>query len=188
LLLVAKRSSHRYRFQMHRNGLHRCSATRRSSMAMFNPPLQRTASTFCRGRIATPLPLRTALQRFSDHPSEVFWLLSGSTGCHADGLRLSATALPISWVVRLVHGKSRSEPTRDPTDTLRNIRQETASVLPGAVVRRQFFFAIRLSGKPGAISQVRFGQRLPGVLRRQRNEGSINCVSGRGGRQSNVAM
>jgi 2-polyprenyl-3-methyl-5-hydroxy-6-metoxy-1,4-benzoquinol methylase len=89
------------------------------------------------------LPLRTALQRFSDllRPGGVLAIIGLYRIATPTDYVFSATALPISWVVRSLHGQEQvGAPTRDPTETLRNIRQETASVLPGAVVRRQFFF------------------------------------------------
>ena len=89
------------------------------------------------------LPLRTALQRFSDllRPGGVLAIIGLYRIATPADYAFSATALPISWVIRLLRGQEQvGAPTRDPTETLRNIRQETASVLPGAVVRRQFFF------------------------------------------------
>jgi len=89
------------------------------------------------------LPLRMALQRFSDllRPGGVLAIVGLYRIATPIDYGFSATALPISWFVRLLKGEEQvGAPTRDPTETLRSIRRETTLVLPGAVLRRQFFF------------------------------------------------
>jgi len=89
------------------------------------------------------LPLRRALQRFSDllRPGGVLVIVGLYRTVTPADYALAATALPISWVIRLLRGEEQvGAPIRDPQETLRLIREETASVLPGAVLRRQFFF------------------------------------------------
>ena len=96
------------------------------------------------------LPLRRALQRFSDllRPGGVLVIVGLYRTVTPTDYALAATALPISWVIRLLRGEEQvGAPIRDPEETLRFIREETASVLPGAVLRRQFSFATPLSGE-----------------------------------------
>jgi hypothetical protein len=89
------------------------------------------------------LPLRAALRRFSDLlcPEGVLAVVGLYRNATPVDYAVSASALPVSWVFRSLRGKEQvGAPIRDPTETLAAIRQETASALPGAVVRRQFFF------------------------------------------------
>jgi 2-polyprenyl-3-methyl-5-hydroxy-6-metoxy-1,4-benzoquinol methylase len=89
------------------------------------------------------LPLREALQKFSDllRPGGVLVIVGLYRSVTLTDYAFSAAALPISWVIRLLIGEDQvGAPTRDPTETLGSIRKETASALPGAVLRRQFFF------------------------------------------------
>jgi 2-polyprenyl-3-methyl-5-hydroxy-6-metoxy-1,4-benzoquinol methylase len=107
-------------------------------------PLQRNSFDFLVA-VATlhHLPLRSALQRFSDllRPGGVLVIIGLYRIVTPTDYAFSATALPISWVIRLLQGQEQvGAPTRDPAETLRSIRREAASVLPGAAVRRQFFF------------------------------------------------
>jgi SAM-dependent methyltransferase len=107
-------------------------------------PLERNSFDFVVA-VATlhHLPLRGGLQRFSDllRPGGVLAVIGLYRVATPIDYAFSATALPISWVIRFVRGEEHvGAPTRDPTETLRNIRRETASVLPGAVLCRRLFF------------------------------------------------
>jgi len=99
------------------------------------------------------MPLRRALQRFSDllRPGGVLTIIGLYRSVTPADYAMSATALPISWVMRLVRGHEQvGAPTRDPAETLRIIRQETASILPGSILRRRFFFRYSVGWrKPG---------------------------------------
>jgi SAM-dependent methyltransferase len=119
-------------------------------------PLERNSFDFLVA-VATlhHLPLRKALERFSDllRPGGVLLIVGLYRIITPTDYALSAAALPISWVIRLLRGEEQvGAPTRDPAETLRSIRQETASALPGAVLRRQFFFRYTIAWrKPGNI-------------------------------------
>jgi 2-polyprenyl-3-methyl-5-hydroxy-6-metoxy-1,4-benzoquinol methylase len=89
------------------------------------------------------LPLRGALQRFANllRPGGVLAVIGVYRIATPIAYVFSAAALPVSWAIRLLRGEEQiGAPIRDPVETLRTIRRETASVLPGAVLRRQFFF------------------------------------------------
>src|SRR5262249_47473219 len=89
------------------------------------------------------LPLRNALQRFSGllRPGGVLAIVGLYRIATPTDFACSATAFPISWMIRLLRGEEQvGAPIRDPAETLRSIRVQAASVLPGAVLRRQFFF------------------------------------------------
>jgi 2-polyprenyl-3-methyl-5-hydroxy-6-metoxy-1,4-benzoquinol methylase len=107
-------------------------------------PLQRNSFDFLVAVVTLHhLPLRSALQAFSDllRPGGVLAIVGLYRNATLTDHSVSATALPISWVIRLLLGEEQvGAPTREPSETLRRIRQESASVLPGAVLRRQFFF------------------------------------------------
>jgi 2-polyprenyl-3-methyl-5-hydroxy-6-metoxy-1,4-benzoquinol methylase len=107
-------------------------------------PLQRNSFDFLVAVAALHhLPLRTALQRFSDllRPGGVLAIVGLYRSATPTDYVVSATALPISCAIRWLQGEEEvGAPIRDPTETLRTIRREAASVLPGSVLRRQFFF------------------------------------------------
>jgi trans-aconitate methyltransferase len=89
------------------------------------------------------LPLRSALQRFSDllRPGGVLAIVGLYRSVTPADYAFSAAALPVSWAIRLLQGEEGvGAPTRDPSETLRVIRREAALILPGAVLHRQFFF------------------------------------------------
>jgi 2-polyprenyl-3-methyl-5-hydroxy-6-metoxy-1,4-benzoquinol methylase len=89
------------------------------------------------------LPLRAALQKFSDllGPGGVLAIVGLYRITTPVDYAFSVVAFPISWIVRSLRGEEHvGAPLQDPTETLRTIRREAVSVLPGAVVRRQFFF------------------------------------------------
>jgi len=96
------------------------------------------------------LPLRAALQRLSDlvRPGGVLVVVGLYRIVTPVDYAFSATALPISWAIRLLRGDERvGAPIREPSETLRTIRRESDFILPGAVVRRQFFFRYTLLWK-----------------------------------------
>jgi SAM-dependent methyltransferase len=89
------------------------------------------------------LPLRAALKKFSDllRPGGVLAIVGLYRIATPVDYAFSAAALPISWAIRSLRGQERvGAPTQEPTETLRSIRRESDSILPGAVLRRQFFF------------------------------------------------
>ena len=89
------------------------------------------------------LPLRAALKRFSDllRPGGVLVVVGLYRIATLVDYAFSATALPISWAIRSLRGEEQvGAPIQEPTETLRSIRWESDSILPGAVLRRQFFF------------------------------------------------
>jgi 2-polyprenyl-3-methyl-5-hydroxy-6-metoxy-1,4-benzoquinol methylase len=93
------------------------------------------------------LPLRPALKRFSDllRPGGVLVIVGLYRSATPIDYAFSAAALPISWVIRSLRGAQMvGAPIQDPTETLRSIRRESASLLPGSVLRRQFFFRYTL--------------------------------------------
>jgi len=114
-------------------------------------PLQRGGFDFV-VTVATlhHLPLRAALQRLSDlvRPGGVLVVVVLYRIVTPVDYAFSATALPISWAIRLLRGDERvGAPIREPSETLRTIRREADSILTGAVVRRQFFFRYTLLWK-----------------------------------------
>jgi SAM-dependent methyltransferase len=89
------------------------------------------------------LPLRAALQKFSDllRPGGVLAIVGLYRIATPADYALSVTALPISLIIRSLRGEEQvGAPIQEPTETLRTIRREASSILPGAVLRRQFFF------------------------------------------------
>jgi len=89
------------------------------------------------------LPLRNALERFRDllRPKGVLVIVGLYRIATPVDYVFSATALPISWAIRFSRGQEEvGAPLQDPTETLRIIREECTSVLPGAVLRRRLFF------------------------------------------------
>jgi 2-polyprenyl-3-methyl-5-hydroxy-6-metoxy-1,4-benzoquinol methylase len=104
------------------------------------------------------LPLRSALQTFSNllRPGGVLAIVGLYRNATLTDHAFAAAALPISWIVRSLLGEEQvGAPTRDPNETLRSIRQESASVLPGAVLRRQFFFRYTIVWKKPEIESSR---------------------------------
>jgi SAM-dependent methyltransferase len=93
------------------------------------------------------LPLRHALERFRDllRPGGVLVIVGLYRIAAPVDYLFSATARPISWALRIYRGEEEvGAPLQDPTETLRAIREECASVLPGVVLRRRFFFRYTL--------------------------------------------
>ena len=89
------------------------------------------------------LPLRLALDRFR------CLLRSGGTLVIVGLFRLvtptdyvmAAAALPISRTLRCIRGQAEvGAPVAEPTETLREIRAECNSSLPGGTFRRRLFF------------------------------------------------
>jgi 2-polyprenyl-3-methyl-5-hydroxy-6-metoxy-1,4-benzoquinol methylase len=99
------------------------------------------------------LPLRPALERFSEllRPSGGLVIVGLYRNATAADHVISVAALPTSIVLRSILGEEQvGAPTLDPTETLSSIRREATSALPGAVVRRQFFFRYTIVWrKPG---------------------------------------
>jgi 2-polyprenyl-3-methyl-5-hydroxy-6-metoxy-1,4-benzoquinol methylase len=93
------------------------------------------------------LPLDEAFQRFRD-------LLSPGGSLAAIGLyrmegfrdlALAAIALPVSRLLRIIRGYDEVlAPIHDPAQTLREIRDAAARILPGAVVRQRLLFRYTL--------------------------------------------
>jgi 2-polyprenyl-3-methyl-5-hydroxy-6-metoxy-1,4-benzoquinol methylase len=89
------------------------------------------------------LPLHNALERFRDllRPEGVLVIVGLYRIATPMDYLFSVTALPISWAIRFSRGEEEvGAPLQDPTETLRTIREECNSVLPGAVLRRRLFF------------------------------------------------
>ena len=99
------------------------------------------------------LPLRLALQKFSDllRPGGVLAIVGLYRIATPVDYGISAAALPVSWAIRALRGEEQvGAPIHDPAETLRSIRRESASILPGAILRRRFFFRYTIVWrKPG---------------------------------------
>jgi SAM-dependent methyltransferase len=89
------------------------------------------------------LPIRRALERFGR------LLRPGGTlavvGLYRDDTpvdhAVGCIAFPISWTIRRLTGEAEvGAPVREPMETLREIRWECDSALPGGVFRRRLFF------------------------------------------------
>ncbi len=58
---------------------------------------------------------------------------------------VAAAALPVSWILRHVRGSANMRaPMQRPEATLKDIRQAAKALLPGAALKRRFFFRYSL--------------------------------------------
>ena len=99
------------------------------------------------------LPLGAALRKFSDllRPGGVLAIVGLYRMATPIDYAFAAAALPTSCAIRSLRGEEQvGAPMQDPTETLGSIRRESASILPGAVLRRRFFFRYTIVWrKPG---------------------------------------
>jgi SAM-dependent methyltransferase len=96
------------------------------------------------------LPLRPALARFAEllRPGGVLAVIGLYRLATPIDLAIGCCALPISWTIRRCVGEAQlGAPIQDPKETLRDIRAAAQELLPGAVVRRRFFFRYSLLWK-----------------------------------------
>jgi len=96
------------------------------------------------------LPLRAALTRFRTllRPGGVLAVIGLYRIDTPVDLALGCCALPISWAIRRCLGEAQvGAPIQDAAETLREIRTAAHEVLPGALVRRHFFFRYSLVWK-----------------------------------------
>ena len=93
------------------------------------------------------LPLIAALERFREllKPGGVLAVI-GLYRLHSIAdYAFAAIAKPISLIVRVVRPvPAVSAPIREPATTLRTVRAACGQILPGAVLRRRFFFRYSL--------------------------------------------
>jgi SAM-dependent methyltransferase len=93
------------------------------------------------------LELRPALVRFRNllRPGGVLVVIGLYRGETLVDLAFSATAFPVSWILRSRRGCADvGAPVQNPKETLREIRKESAIVLPGAFLRRRLLFRYSL--------------------------------------------
>ena len=95
------------------------------------------------------LPLREALERFRKllRPGGILIVVGLYRAVTHIDHAIDAIALPISWAIRSLKGTQKvgapalgAPPLKDPAETLRDIRTECESSLPGGVLRRRLFF------------------------------------------------
>lgn len=89
------------------------------------------------------MPLRTALERIRRllRPGGVFAVIGLYRSATPMDYLTAAVALPVSRTIRLFTGEAPvGAPISEPTETLRQIRAECASLMPGGVFRRRLFF------------------------------------------------
>ncbi|MFJ6675427.1 class I SAM-dependent methyltransferase [Actinosynnema sp. NPDC091369] len=99
------------------------------------------------------MPLRPALERMRSlvRPGGVVAVLGLAREESAADWALTLASVPLNFVARLVHDDPRSDaPTRDAVLTLREIRAEAASVLPGARIRRHLFWRYSMVWRAGS--------------------------------------
>jgi ubiquinone/menaquinone biosynthesis C-methylase UbiE len=89
------------------------------------------------------LPIRRALERFGRviRPGGTLAIL----GLYRDDTpvdrAVGCIVFPISWTIRRFKGEAEvGAPVQEPMETLREIRSECDSVLPGGIFRRRLFF------------------------------------------------
>ena len=93
------------------------------------------------------LSLQPALERFRAllRPGGVLAIIGLYRPATAGDYLLSAAALPMSWIFRCTrHYTQVTAPTREPTETLSEIRKVCETVLPGADLRRRLLFRYSL--------------------------------------------
>ena len=93
------------------------------------------------------LPLRAALERFRDllRPGGILVIIGLYKIAMPIDYAYSSAAMPISWVIRFLAGEEEvGAPLQVPCETLRVIRKESNSVLPGSALRRRLFFRYSL--------------------------------------------
>ncbi len=93
------------------------------------------------------LPLRAAVERFREllRPAGVLVVVGLYRITTPLDYAFSAVALPISWIIRRVVGEEEvGAPLQEPAETLRTIRKQCHALMPGAVLRRRFFFRYTL--------------------------------------------
>ncbi len=88
------------------------------------------------------LPLRSALERFREllQPSGVLVIIGLYWKVTIFDNVLAAVALPTSWIVRSIVGQAVGAPLREPEESLREVREQLHSSLPGGTFRRRLFF------------------------------------------------
>lgn len=93
------------------------------------------------------LPLHAALQRLQEllAPGGVLVVIGlYKTKGIGDFIR-SAAALPVSWLTRcMYHYQKMDAPIKPPKETLTEIKKTAAELMPGAVIRRHFFYRYSL--------------------------------------------
>jgi SAM-dependent methyltransferase len=93
------------------------------------------------------LPLRPALERFAAllRPGGVLAIIGLYRLRTPADIAIGCCALPISWTIRRCVGEARvGAPIQDAGETLQQIRAVAHQVLPGAAIRRRFFFRYSL--------------------------------------------
>ncbi len=88
-------------------------------------------------------PLRPALARFRDllRPGGVLAVIGLYRHRTVADFALDTVAFPTSWILRAVHGYSDPSTRKQrPRETLREIRDASEALLPGAVIRRLLLF------------------------------------------------
>ncbi|TQM83961.1 methyltransferase family protein [Saccharothrix saharensis] len=99
------------------------------------------------------MPLRSGLARLRSlvRPGGVVAVLGPA---REEGVRdraLSLASVPLNFVARLVRDDPADDaPTRDPVSSLREIRAEAASVLPGARFRRHLYWRYSMVWRAGS--------------------------------------